>query len=242
MGDVWDFWQLLQERFPRDFAADVFKALLGTLIGGTLAFWFALRKDHLIRRQEQRAAGNAAITIVARMVSDFMQVRFAIADHRKTVLAAQPGTPLWMQVLPMPFRYAENLHFDIEALTFIFDYKQGPDVFNKLMNVEIKYHSFFHLIAEHRTFAEEAQDLLAQRHPDPMQPHPTSQLADTLGVARVKRLESLIKGIFSYVDDPNNVYDEAADELPQLLKNIFKKGVVKLQKPTEEQLRQRIVT
>jgi hypothetical protein len=242
MGDVWDFWQLLQDRFPRDFAADVFKALLGTLIGGTLAFWFGLRKDHLARQQEQRAAGNAAITTVARMVSDFMQVRFAIADHRKTILAAKPGLPLWMQVLPMPFKHAENLHFDIRGLTFIFDHKQGPDVFNKLMNVEIKYHSFFHLVAEHRKFAEEGQNLIAEHHPDPMQQLPTSQLAATLGFARVKRLESLIKGIFSYVDDPKNVYDEAAEELPKLLKGIFKKGVVKLEKPTEEQLRQHVVT
>src|SRR5207244_3379200 len=110
MTDLGEFWQALSDHLPTNFAADVFKTLIGTFIGAGLAFWFAIRKENMTRAREQRAAGNAAVTALLRMASDFAQVRLAIQDHRERVLAEQPTLPIWMQVLPMPFKHSENLH------------------------------------------------------------------------------------------------------------------------------------
>src|SRR5688572_20006918 len=134
MEELFNFLLAFQDRLPDDFAVDVLKSFVGTLLGAGLAFWFALRKDGLARLREQRAAGNAAIAAAARMTSDFAQVRFAIAEHRKQVLILQPSTPMWMLVKPTPFRHANELHFDTEALTFMFDHPNGPEVFSKLID------------------------------------------------------------------------------------------------------------
>lgn len=40
------------------FVSDVVKTLIGTLVGAGVAFYFAIRKDNLNRRLEQKAAGN----------------------------------------------------------------------------------------------------------------------------------------------------------------------------------------
>jgi hypothetical protein len=240
MNSIWDFWRALVNQLPHGFAADVFKTLIGTFIGAGLAFWFALRKDRLTRLHEQRAAGNAAVTTLGRMISDYMQVRYAIHDHRRRVLAEQPQTPLWMQVKPVPF-WRADLHFDVEALTFIFDHADGPDVYNKLMNVEIKYHAFFHILEAHQEVAEEAQDVLAAAHPDPTQPRRLREINDALGFARVARMDSLAQGIFSHVDDTRPLLEDAAKALPKLLKTIFKKGVVAMALPTEEALKRTLV-
>jgi hypothetical protein len=236
MDDVMALFQALADRLPDNFATDVLKSLLGTLIGAGMAFWFAIRKDTFTREREQRAAGNAAITTLANMTSDFVQVRFAIARNRKEVLKQQPKAPVWFHVKPLPFRHGESLRFDTKAITFIFDHPGGPEVFNKIMTVEIKYHAFFHILQEHRKSSEEAQDVLAEKHPDPTQDQPARELVQALGFARVARLESLTSAVLMHVEGDDVAYREAAEALPALLKSIFKKGVVSLLPPTEEEL------
>jgi hypothetical protein len=236
MDDILGMVQALGDRLPEGFAADVFKSLLGTLIGAGVAFWFALRKDAATREREQRAAGNAAITTLAGMTSDFVQVRFAIAQTRKAALALEPNAPVWMHVKPLPFRHGDTLRFDTKAITYIFDHPDGPEVFNKIMTVEIKYHAFFHLLQEHRKTSEESQNLLAEKYPDPTKSPTVSECVRALGVARVARMESLAAGIFMHVDGDEPAYRDAADALPKLLKSIFKKGVVRLAPATEEEL------
>jgi hypothetical protein len=157
------------------------------------------------------------------------------------VLAQQPNAPVWMLIKPLPFRHADSLQFDTKALTFIFDRPDGPDVFNKVMTVEIKYHAFFHLLLEHRKVAEDAQNVLSEKHPDPTQPRPIGELGRTLGFARVARMESVIKALLRHVEKDEEAYREAVESLPKLLKQIFKEGVVRATLPTDAQLERSVV-
>jgi len=199
LNDWWqslvDFTQLLANRLPDNFAADAFKSFIGSLVGAGLAFWFALRKDKLIRLQTQKAAGNLAVTTLARLMNDFFQVRAALAKNRADVLAEQPQSPIWMQIKPLTWNYAEHLRFSIEPLTFIFEHKDGPDVFEKLLTVEMKYHDFFHLLREHRRVTEDAQDTLSKAHPDPTKEVPLREYVTALGFARVARMEFLVRNL-----------------------------------------------
>ena len=226
------------DRLPDNFSADVFKALIGSFFGAGLAFIFALRKDASTRLTEQRAAGNLAVTTLARMTNDFMQVSAVLADHRKRVLADQPQSPLWLQFKPMAHEYNEDLRFDIAGLTFIFDHPDGPEVFNILITAEIKFHSFFQHVTRHAAITEDAQDVLAASHPDPRVPRPVSELNQSLGFARIARIESIASAIIEHIDRSEPSFLEAGQALPALLKKLFKKGVIRFQPPDAAELKQ----
>jgi hypothetical protein len=217
---------------PDDFFIDIFKSLIGAFIGAGLAFLFALHKDKLTRLRAQKAAGNMAVTTLARMLNDFIQVRDAIIENRDEVLAEQPHSPIWMLLKPFPLSYAENLKFDIESLTFLFDHEDGAAVFEKLLTVEIKYHNFFHMLGEHRIVSQDAQDVLAEKIPNPTEERPLKEVIAALGFARVARMESTIKVIFEHVDGSEKFYLAAAEALPALLRKLFgKKGLIKIAPP-----------
>lgn len=226
-----DFLEAIKQAFPDKFAIDVFKAALGSFVGAGLAFWFALRKDHLNRSHAQQTSGRVATTTLARFSSDFFQVKKAIVESRAEVLAAQPRSSLWMQLKPMPFPYAEDLQFDMSAITYIFDYEGGASVFEKLINAQLKYHNFFFLLREHRSTAQEVQDLLAQNFPDPQRGVRVAEVEAKLGFSKVARMNSLVKAIFSDADDGQQTFDQASDALSELLKRIFKKKALRIVKP-----------
>jgi hypothetical protein len=232
-----DVLEVIREQLPPSFTADVLKALIGSLVGAGLAFWFALRKDRLMRLLAQRAAGNLAVTTLARMTGDFLQVRAALVENRDHVLAEQPHSPVWMLIKPLIWNHAENLHFDVSGLTFIFDHPDGAEVFNKLMTAEIKYHAFFHMLSEHRKATERAQDLLSEVYPDPTEGRAVKEYVTALGFARVARMEALAVGIFAHVDKSEESFLEAGNTLPPLLKKIFKRGVIRFVPPTAEELK-----
>ncbi len=236
--DLPRFLQALAEAVPDHFGSDIAKTLIGTLVGALVAFWFALRKDALNRRNDHRAAGHMAMTTLGRMTSDFIQVKAGIEEEKAKMLAVFPQAPLWMQLKPMPFAWGEHLRFDIKALTFIFDHKDGPEVFNKLINAEIKYHVLFTLIDQHKAIATEAQDVLAVAHPDPEQPKRVGELQASLGFARTARMQSLTDGIFKHIERDEAFYTAAHDELRKFLKTVSKgERVLTFPMPTDAERR-----
>src|SRR6266446_2099138 len=196
MNELGPIVQALYESLPDNFASDAFKSFVGSLFGAGLAFVFALRKEAITQKKAQKAAGNLATTTLAKFWNDFFQVRGALLANRAEVLAQEPRAPIWMQMKPTPFGYPENLRFDVASLTFMFEHKDGPDVFEKLLTVEIKYHSFFNYLREHGKVAQEAQDVLAITHPDPNKGLRPEEYLAALGFARIARMESLVQAIF----------------------------------------------
>src|SRR5438270_6059908 len=88
----------LVDAIPTAFFADILKTLIGSLVGAGLAFRYALRRDEAARLRDQRAAGNLALAILARQLSDFTVTKAGIVQHRASVLEVQPMSPLWMQL------------------------------------------------------------------------------------------------------------------------------------------------
>src|SRR4051812_27968012 len=101
------------DRIPTTFWPDVSKAFIGSLLGASLAFSFALWRDRVLRSREQKAAGNLALAILARQWSDFFRISSAVKQHRAAVLNQEPSIPIWLQILPIDHVFSDRLVFDI---------------------------------------------------------------------------------------------------------------------------------
>ncbi|TMC49616.1 MAG: hypothetical protein E6J20_17785, partial [Chloroflexi bacterium] len=146
----------LVDAIPTAFFADILKTLIGSLVGAGLAFRYALRRDEAARLRDQRAAGNLALAILARQLSDFTVTKAGIVQHRASVLEVQPMSPLWMQLKPIQIDYADSLRFDIKSLEFLFKPGRGR-ILEQLINAELAYRDFTRLVEVHRLTAEEVQ-------------------------------------------------------------------------------------
>ncbi len=229
---------LLDDIFPANFTLDVFKALLGTLIGAGLAFWFALRKDYLTKREERKAAGNYAVLTLLRQTDDYLRTHAAIEAFRDALLKHQPKSPPWMHIKPMHLNYSENLKFNLDSLVFLLEHKDGGGVIEKLLNADRKYHDFFSLLMTHAVASEEAQRKLSDAKVDPREGVNIAELEKVIGFQLVAKTESLVRGIFNHFDRTDATFKEACEELPRTLRAMFgKKGAIRIQLPDAEALR-----
>jgi hypothetical protein len=224
--------------FPANFTLDVFKALLGTLIGAGLAFWFALRKDYLTKREERKAAGNYAVLTLLRQTDDYLRTKAVIGAFRDDILKHQPKSPLWMLIKPMHLNYSDSLKLNLDSLVFLLEHKEGASVVEKLLSADRKYHDFFSLLVTHAVASEEGQRKLSDAKIDPREGVDISELEKVLGFQLVAKIESLVRGIFNHFDRTDATFNEACDELPKLLRAVFgKKGVIRIQLPDAATLR-----
>ena len=229
---------LFEDIFPASFWLDVFKALLGTLIGAGLAFWFALRKDYLTKRAERKAAGNYAVLTLLRQTDDYLRTKAVIEAFRDELLKHQPKSPLWMLIKPMHLNYSDNLKFDLDSLVFLLEHKEGASVLEKLLSADRKYHDFFSLLVTHAGASEEGQRKLSDGKVDPRQGVNIAELEKVMGFQLVAKIESLVRGIFNHFDRTDATFNEACEELPKVLRAIFgKKGVIRIQLPDAATLR-----
>lgn len=217
---------------PYTFAVDVAKSLIGSFIGAGLAFALALWRDHILRLRDRRAAGNLAIATIARQYSDFLQVRTSINEHRQMVLQANPNVsvPPWMQMKPMHFLSSDNLKFNLESLTFLFEYKSAT-ILERLINAELQYHDLAKLIHIHSETAEQMQQKLAAAGAPLNGEASIANLETVVGTALVAKLNSFVPAIFIHLERDEQKYLDAVSELRSLLVKIFgPKGIADVQK------------
>jgi hypothetical protein len=223
-------WSAL-EKIPATFWSDVAKSLLGSFVGAGLAFWYALRRDAIVRRRDQKAAGNFAMAIIGRQLSDFLVVKKGIDEHRREVQAVQPNTPLWMGLKPIQIEFSQGLTFDLRSLDFLFE-SGGTGILEKLINAELSHRDLVSLVEVHRSTAERAQEKLAAANIGLDVALPIGQFEQILGIALVAKLRDFTAAIFDRIDKGDAVYFNAGESLHNGLVAVFgKKGVIRVRRP-----------
>ncbi len=223
--------------FPPNFAIDVFKTLIGSFVGAGLAFWFALRKEHLTKLKERKAAGNLAVITLLQLTDDYLRAKTVIEEFRKGLLKEQPQSPLWMHIKPMHVIYSESLRFNLDSLVFLLDRKEGARLIEMLLSAERKYHDFFGLLTVHAVASEEIQRKLADAKVDPRAGVSVAGMESVAGFQLIEKTKSFVRGVFNHIDEKDSTFEEACEELPKALRQIFgRKGVIRIQQPTSETL------
>ena len=201
------------------FLLDIAKMFVGALVGGGLAFHYALRRDEAVRRRDQKAAGNLALAILARQFSDFQVTKLGIDQHIAWVLKEDPKTPLWLQLKPIQADYSvDTLRFDIKSLEFLFQRGRG-EVLEHLINAELAYRDFARLVEVHGATREEAQRKMSDAG---IGAHSTLQAAqDAVGWALVVKLRDFTAALLERTAKGGKVYLDAADALRRILVEEF---------------------
>lgn len=221
---------LLLDQIPATFWSDVAKALIGSFVGAGLAFAFALRRDRMVRIRDQKGAGNLAMAIIARQLSDFLNLRFVLEEYRRTILSNQPNLPLWMQMKPTTFLFSDSLRFNIGSLTFLFEHKE-TNILERLMNAEILYHDLAMLIQVYSAAAEQAQLKLSESMVLTAGA-PIGNVEKVVGDALVNKLNSLVTAIFHHLASGEKTFLDAANDLhADLVKQFGLNGVISVKKP-----------
>jgi len=220
-------------------ALDIFKSFIGALLGAGLAFIFALRKDHLTRTKERKAAANLAMITLLQQTDDYLNAKAHIQEFRTNLLKAQPETPPWMFIKPMHLNYSSELRFNLDVLVFLLEYKGGSRAIEMLLNADRKYHDFFHLLEVHAEASEELQRKFSDAKIDPRQGITVGELEAVAGFHLIEKINSFVRAAFRHFEEgKDRTFQDACEELPQLLQEIFgKKGVIGIQLPDQKTLR-----
>jgi hypothetical protein len=235
---VGDLYVYLMGNLTPSFVSDVVKTLIGSFMGAGLAFYFAVRKDNLGKREQQKAAGNMATVTLTQLANDFLQTRYALLEFQQMLAKEQPHSPKWMTLKAMHAHFAD-VRFDLPSLVFLMEHDGGAQVVEKLITVEMKVHDFFGQLTEHAKANYEMQVKLSEAKLDPAVPRPLKELEDAAGYALVARVESFVGGLNDHVNRTEAAVRDAADALPKLLRQIFgKKGVIRVELPTQQRLKE----
>jgi hypothetical protein len=219
-------------------ALDIFKSFIGALLGASFAFFFALRKDHLTRVKERKAAANFAMLTLLKQTDDYLNHKTHIQAFRDNLQKEQPASPPWMLIKPMQLDYSPDLRFNLDSLVFLLEYDGGASAIEHLLNADRKYHNFFRLLEVHAEAGEEMQKAFSAAKIDPRKGARISELEDVAGFHLVEKTNSFVRAIFRHFEGRDRVLQDACDELPQLLQKIFgKKGVIGIQLPDQKELR-----
>lgn len=207
--------------------------IVGTFVGAFLAFQFGIRRDTLLRRRDEKIAGNVAMTLLARQYTDYILLKREILKWREVILKQLPDAPLWFQMMPVAYPISESREFDVKALGFLLDQKGGAKVLQQILDVELMYTNFVHLMGTHRKHAEEMQDKLAESGLDPHANTAIRVVEEKLGYSATTRLNSLVGGILEHIEKDEQKYLAAARCLHDLLAMTFgKKGVLRVEPDT----------
>lgn len=204
-------------------------AVIGTLTGAVLAFQFGLWRDKITRRNEQKVAGNVAMTILARQLTEFVRLKEHIQSHRANVLKEFPAAPLWFQILPLQHHFPQSLTYDLKSLGFLFDRKGGARVAEQLIDAETHFYNLAHFLNAHTLVAENVQRKLSESRLDPHVVRPIAEVESTVGYAPIAQMDSLVKAIIEHLDGDEQHYVDAARNLHLSLVEFFgKKGILSI--------------
>lgn len=181
------------------------------------AFLFNLLLQYLLRRRDNLAAGNLALLVLSRQLSDLLVLAEATQDHRDGVLKADAKTPTWAQVHPGHFYFSEGLKFNFENLSFLLS-KGDAKILSQLAEVEQRYFDLASLVERHAEALEAIQTKIADGKAQNWQ---WVEMEDLVGKALIAKANSLTGGILSRVARDPDEYQEAIDGLRTALLRRF---------------------
>lgn len=214
------------ERDPADSWTDFARTVAATFIGAGLAFLANLEVQRRARRREEIAAANFALATLARQYNGLLQTKTTIDEQVAMAPINLPGAPLWLAVLPMIHFREENLAFDFESLTFLFE-EANVEWFKHLHQAETMYRDMFGHVRRLSENAVKKQEKLeaAGVVPGNVTAISIQQLILFVGPRLQGELDSGVGWLLAHCSAAPPKYLEAADELYRLLSQRFGPGV-----------------
>jgi len=189
--------------------------LLSTLVGALLAFTVNLKIQKHQRKNQNKAAGNAALAILAKQYGDFLIFRAGLRHD----LTERQNFPPWLQLRPTLFRFSENLKIDISSMAFLSDIKH-PDVIKMLMIVDSNYHELGRLIEKNSNACDSRDVNISNITSESFGPWDISIPESAIG-ARDRALLTTFNSVLQQrARDDFQAYRESAQLLTTALKKI----------------------
>lgn len=208
------------------FWLDVAKAFFGAAFGAGFAFVVNILFQRRQRRRENLAAGNLALEVLRRQVSDFFNIRKAFLDDQAKRLHAAPNAPLWAQFKPMFRSFSEGFRFDYQALTFLFE-SGGTDAIGALGMAESRYTDLASIVETFNRTAENLQQRLVELGVQPGADFDVADVEYRLGPALVGKMNGLTKALLDRFEKDEKDYVAAASSLRAALLRSYKPNQVR---------------
>ena len=191
-----------------DIWLDIGKTFVGAFFGAGFAFASTLLVQGRQRRKENIKSGNLAIAVLREMINAFLNVRQNMQAVRDLVLRVSPAAPLWLYYKPTTHPFDEELSFDLNGLSFLFD-KHGVEAVQKLSLAQANYRSFCMLVAAHAKTKEQIQAKLAALGVVGGSMIP-SGIEEKVGFDLIEKANDLTRALLEHFAKDEARYDDAA--------------------------------
>ncbi|MFZ6712961.1 hypothetical protein [Undibacterium sp. TC9W] len=145
---------------------DITKTMLGSFLGAGLAFFsnYVFRQSQ--KEEEQVAAGNVAMAMLAEMTIAFLVYKRGVIDSRNKTRGVTADLPDWGQLLPIVYEFDESLEVNIQSLAFLFK-NQNTSAMGRVFGAQSNYKSLVYFQKEHYEVMTEIQAKLSLLTYDP---------------------------------------------------------------------------
>lgn len=208
--------------------ATIAPALIGSLVGGLLAFGSNWMLQSWERTRSRRAAVNSAIATLAMMNNDFGNFKGAyprlLAQQREHL----PGLPDWQIVLPINFNFSPDLKFSYAQLGFIAEFEPH----DALLDLHMAERRYRDLAATAKQLNEATME--RQRKSETVLSGMTRLdkrvISERLGPELAGRLDGLHAAILQNLERDQESYDKARDSIRAAgVRAIGKRGLIEFE-------------
>lgn len=225
------------------FWIDVAKTLIGTFVGAALAFGANIYVQRLLRRREERQAGNAAAMILAMQWHDFVNFRLGFLDGLSEPKQLFGEFPHWVLARPNGYTFSESLDQDVSKLVFLGDHG-GAEALQKIVVAERRYLDLVRLAKRYNEAATERQarfekiwaqgpfDVAELLRDTSDSKNRLKRLEQTIGLELVGRLDATIDSLLERFAADETDYSNACDSLQKNMRRVFRKKVFGVERLT----------
>ena len=133
------------------------KPLIGTLVGGGIAFYTNWWLQKQTRTRDNIAAGQRALFTIRSQFDDFCNCRYGLRVSMARVSEAMSKGPFWLYAKPMGFHFNAANVFDFKSLGFLLATEAGMKIYGRLQFLERTYLDFTGRLEDINTSALELQ-------------------------------------------------------------------------------------
>lgn len=215
--------------------ADLIKILIGSFCGAGLAFLSNSIYQASQKTTKNKAAGNLALATIGGQINDFLVLRKGFRETQKEILNAVPNAPRWLQGKPLHFHFGENLTFDFESLSFLFE-EGGAHTFTLLRLAEQRYFDVSKILGMYSEAMNEMQIKLAAKGVQSEADFSIAEIENAMGPQLVSKISSFFDALEHRFENDLKDYEQAFVDLQKVLMDTFgRKGVVNIKLPPETQ-------
>lgn len=201
---------------PDSFWPDLTKTLVGSFVGAGLAFFSNYWIQRRERIRKQKAAGNFALSVLARQFNDFLVLRRGYDEEKQRLSGHSPPLPRWL-TKPIHYYFSDSLRIDFESLAFLFELSSSGKMFSSLILAEQRYCDLAKLIQSFGAAAEKLQERISSVPAVNGEYQDIRLFPAAIGPDLLGKVESLLDGIDRSFSDDQRVYEESLTELRRSL-------------------------